>query len=304
MSEVMEFGFDDAKVIKHQGIDQFSLKKDGEKARISIVAFKKFSDTVAAIKAKEKGAAAGKDGPIPLTDEEKAELIKKIDTKLAAQLTKEVKDLTEIDRLDIKAPRFAYAWTHYDQRKREQGGVGTIRCHSTYDGNTLIKPELCCNKFGDAEQTVATVVMKYFVDDQGQVEMDIFKMKKGIEFSVWRMSAKKFKGLDATYKDAQNDKRFCIDLRVTLQGDPQFKNFKIENCGTATWAREDMDAAMRLWVLDQGLRAWKHVANNLGFEMTKEKLVERLSGAAPAAVATEAQADQPKLVASYDELLT
>lgn len=298
MSDVMEFGFDDAKVIKSQGIDQFKLTKTGERARISVISFKKFHDSVLSLKTKEKAA--------PLTDEEKAQYISKIDSKLAENLKKEIKDLSEVDRLDIKNPRFSYAFTHFDQRKKDQGGVGTIRCISKYDGNNLIQPEICCNKFGDAEQTVATVVMRYPVDADLQVEMDIFKMKKMVEFSVWRMSAKKFKNLESTYIDARNDKRFCIDLRVTLEGDPQWKNYKIENAGSATWAREDMDAAVRMWVLDQGLRAWKHVANNLGFEMTKEKLTERLSGAsAPAAsVAIEAQADQPKLVESYDSLLT
>lgn len=295
MSDAVEFGFDDAKVIKHQGIDQFKLSKPGERARISVISFKKFHDSVLALKTKEKGA--------PLTDEEKAGYISKIDSKLADNMKKEVKDLTEVDRLDIKQPRFLFAYTHFD---KNEGGVGTIRCLSKYEGNTVVKPEICCDKFGDAEQTVACVVLKYPVDDECQVELDIFKMKKMTEVTVWRMSSKKFKNLESTYVDARNDKRFCIDLRVQLEGDPKFKNLKIEAPGGATWAREDMDPGLRHWVLDQGLRSWKHVSNSLGFEMTKDKLSERLSGtkSASASIAAEAQADQPKLVASYDELLT
>jgi hypothetical protein len=297
MSEAMEFGFDDAKVIKHQGIDQFKLSKTGERARISVISFKKFQDKVIAMKAKEKGS--------PLSDAEKADIISKIDKKLADQLGKPVEQLTEVDRLDIKQPRFLLAYTHYDKTDIKDGGVGTIRCLSGYEGNTLVKPELCCNKFGDAEQTVGTVVMKYPVDDNMQVEMDIFKMKKMTEFAVWRMSAKKFKNLESTYIEAHNEKKFCIDLRVQLEGDPKFKNLKIEAGGGATWAREDVDPAIRAWVLDQGLRAWKHVANNLGFEMNKEKLAERLGGAkASPQIAAEAQAEQPKLVESYESLLT
>jgi hypothetical protein len=295
MSDAVEFGFDDAKVIKHQGMDQFKLSKSGERARVSVISFKKFHDSVLGLKTKEKGSA--------LTDEEKAGYIQKIDLKLAENLKKDPKELTEVDRLDIKQPRFLFAYTHFD---KNEGGVGTIRCLSKFEGNTLIKPELCCDKFGDAEQTVATVVMKYPVDADCQVEMDIFKMKKMTEVTIWRMSAKKFKNLESTYIDARNDKRFCIDLRVTLDGDPKFKNLKIENAGGATWAREDMDPAIRQWVLDQGLRAWKHVANNLGFEMSKDKLAERLSGVKTAStqIAAEAEAAQPKLVESYDSLLT
>ena len=299
MSEAMEFGFDDAKVIKNQGIDQFKLSKDGERARIAVISFKKFHDSVISLKSKERMATGG----TALSDEEKADMIAKIDKKLAENLKKDVKDLTEVDRLDIKVPRFQFAWTHFD---KNEGGVGTIRCLSKYDGNTLIKPELCCDKFGDAEQTVATVVMKYPIDGDCQVELDIFKMKKMTEISVWRMSSKKFKNLESTYKDAFNDKRFCIDLRVKLTGDPKYKNLSIENAGGATFAREDMDPVIRNWVLDQGLRAWKHVANNLGFEMTKDKLAERLSGAksASASISAEAEQAQPKLVESYDQLLT
>jgi hypothetical protein len=297
MSEAMEFGFDDAKVIKHQGIDQFKLSKAGERARISVISFKKFHDSVLSMKTKEKGA--------PLTDEEKAGYIAKIDAKLAENLKKEVKDLTEVDRLDIKQPRFLFAYTHFD---KNEGGVGTIRCLSKYEGNTVVKPEMCCDKFGDAEQTVGTVVMQYPTDDDLQVELEIFKARKMTSISVWRMSSKKFKNLESTYVDARNDKRFCVDLRVQLEGDPKYKNLKIEVASGATWAREDMDAAVRHWVLDQGLRAWKHVANNLGFEMSKDKLAERLSGgggkSSSAQIAAEAQADQPKLVESYDSLLT
>jgi hypothetical protein len=297
MSEAMEFGFDDAKVIKHQGIDQFKLSKAGERARISIISFKKFHDTVFNMKAKEKGA--------PLTDAEKADIIVKVDKKLAEQLSKPIDQLTEVDRLDIRQPRFLYAYTHYDKTDIKDGGVGTIRCLSKYEGSTLAKAELCCDKFGDAEQTVGVVVMKYPVDDNMQVEMDIFKMKKMIEFSVWRMSAKKFKNLEPTYAEARNEKHLCIDLRVQLEGDPKFKNLKIEAGGGATWAREDMDPAIRIWVLDQGLRAWKHVASNLGFEMSKEKLAERLSGGRSSSqVAVEAQASQVKLVEDYGSLLT
>ncbi len=302
MSNVMEFGFDDAKVIKHQGIEQFKLSTPGERARVSIIAFKKFHDTILGIKAREKGSA--------LTDEEKAAILARTDEKLAAQLNKTVKDLTEADRLDIKQPRFSFAYTHFDQNK---GGVGTIRCLSTYEGNTLKKPEICCDRFGDADQTVATVVLKYPVDkDSLQVEVDIFKARKMTEVSIWRMSSKKFKSLESAYIDARNDKRFCVDLLCQLDGDPQYKNIKITAGGGATWAREDMDPAVRAWTLDQGLRAWKHVATNLGFEITKDKLIERLAGSSGGSgggqsaqlSAAEEAAAQPKLVADYDALLT
>lgn len=288
MSDIMEFGFDDAKIIKSQSIDKFQQAKPGQRDRISIVSFKKFHDVVLATKAKEKGA--------PLTDEEKATYIAKIDAKLAEQLKKPVAELTEVDRLDIKSPRFGVAFTHFGE------GVGTIRCLSRYEGSTLVKPEICCEKFGDADQTVAVVIMTYPVDNDGKVDLDLLKARKYTNFYIWKMSSKKFKKLEAAYADARNDNRFTIDLRVTLDGDPKYQKQVIEAASGATWAREDMDPSIRTWVLEQGLRAWKHISNHLGFEMTKDKLIERLS-AGPVHSLGDASADTPKLVSGYDALI-
>ena len=292
MSDIMEFGFDDAKVIKNQGVDQFKQTRPGEVSRISVVSFKKFHDVVLASKAREKGSA--------LTDAEKTELITKIDSKLAEQLKKEVSQLTEVDRLDIKHPRFSFAYTHY------KDGVGTIRCLSKFENGVCVKPEVCCDKIGDADQTVATVVMTYPMDRDEQVDEDLLKQKKYTGIYVYKMSSKKFKKLESAYLDARNDKRLVVDLKVTLDGDPKYQKQNIAAGPNAIWARDGMDPALRSWVLDQGLRAWKHVQNSLGFEMQKDKLIERLGqagGSAGALNAGAASAEAPKLQSSYDELL-
>lgn len=292
MSDIMEFGFDDAKVIKNTGVDQWKQTRPGEVSRVSVVSFKKFHDVVLAGKAKEKGS--------PLTDQEKAELIAKIDTKLAEQLKKEPSQLTEIDRLDIKHPRFSYAFTHYKE------GVGTIRCLSKYEGNVCVKPEVCCDKIGEADQTVATVIMTYPVDRDEQVDEDLLKQKKYTGIYIWKLSAKKFQKLNSAYADARNDKRVVVDLKVTLDGDPKYQKQIITPGPNAIWARDGMDPALRHWVLDQGLRAWKHVQNSLGYEMPKDKLLERLGqagGASGQLGSGAASAAAPQLQSSYDELL-
>lgn len=291
-SNVMEFGFDDAKVIKTVGVEVFKQNRPGEKHRVSVIAFKKIHDDILMRKAREKGA--------PLSDEEKAQLLVKIDQKIAEQLSKPVEQLTEADRLDIKKPRFSVAFTHYGE------GVGTIRCLSKYEGSTMVKPEECCNRFGDADQKVGTVIMTYPTDDKGQVDGDLLKMRKYTNFYIWVLSAKKFKKLEAAYTDAKNDKRDVIDLRVTLDGDPKFQKQQIEAASTAFWAREDCDPEVRAWILDQGLRAYKHVSNNLGFEMKLDKLMEKLgvSGSGSAQISSGAQAETPKLITSYDDLIS
>lgn len=294
---IMEFGFDDAKVIKNQGIELFKQAKKGERTRVSIISFKKFHDVVIAAKQREKVGPDGK--MIPLTDQEKADFIAKIDSKLAQQLGKSVDQLTDADRLDIKQPRFKYGFTHYGE------GVGTIRCLSKYEGTTLVKPDICCDKFGDAEQTVAMVVMTYPVDDNLQVDEDLLKARKYTNFFIWKMGSKKFKKLETAYVEARNDKRFVIDLSVQLDGDPKYQGQVITSLSGAYWAREGGDPAVRAWVLDQGLRAWKHVDNNLGFEMSKDKLLEKLGGGGGghAAIGSGDAAEAPKLIQDYNALL-
>jgi hypothetical protein len=287
MSDVIDFSFDEAKVIKPQGIELFKQTRSGEKHRVSLISFKKFHDVILATKAKEKGA--------PLSDAEKAEFISKIEKNLADKLGKPEKELTEIDRLDITSPKFSYAFTHYGD------GVGTIRCLSKYEGNNVLKQEICCDKYGDADQTVATVCMTYPVDSNFGVDEDLLKARKYTNIYVWRLGSKKFQKVDQTYKTAKEDNKLVIDLKVTLDGDPKYQKQTIEAAASAFWARDGVDPAIRTWVLEQGLRAYKHVGDNLGYAMSKEKLLERLSGSAPAFSGGEEE--KPKLSSGYNSLL-
>lgn len=288
-SEVMEFSFDDGKVIKNNAVDLFKQTRSGEKTRLSLISFKKFSDGVLASKARDKGAA--------LTDAEKADFIAKVDKKLAEQLGKTVEALTEVDRLDIKAPRFAFAYTHY------RDGVGSVRCASKYEGSNVVRPELCCNKLGDADQTVAAVIMSYPVKDGMQVDEELLAARKYVNFYIWRMSAKKFRKLEDAYKEARGDDKFTIDLIVTLDGDPKYQKQQIVPGSNAVWAKGKLDSEARNWVLDQGLRMWKHVPNNLGYEMKMDKLAEKLGMGSPSLSGGDAT-EAPRLVSSYDDLIS
>lgn len=286
---IVDFGFDDAKVIKPQGIERFKQDRSGHTDRISLICFKTFAESVIAAKTREKGS--------PLTDDEKGDLIKKIDAKLADNLKKKVEELTEVDRLDIKNPRFSFAYTHY------QDGVGSIRCLGKWQGSTLVTPGLCCRKMGDAGQQVATILLRYPVTSEGQVDPDLLKKRQYTNVEVWRMSAKKFKQVEGVYIDARANNIPVIDMKVTLDGDPKFQKQRIENGLTAFWAREDCDPEIRSWVLDQGLRAYKHVSKELGFAMSAEKLAEKLGGASGALASGDAGASTPKLQPSYNDLL-
>lgn len=291
---IVEFGLDDAGTVKNAGIEPWKQQRPGEISRVSVISFKTFADCYFAQKRKE----TGKD----LSDDEKRELIKKIDAKLATQLNKPVDQLTQADRLELKQPKFAYSFTHY------RDGIGTIKCLSKYEGITLAKPEICCEKMGDADQTVGMVIMTYPVDRDGQIDEDLLLQKKYTNFHVWKMSPKKFKNFESAYKDARRDGRFTVDLKVTLDnGDVKFQKQHIEAGGNATWAKERMvEAGIKAWVLDQGLRAWKYVQDNLGYSMSRDKLVERLAGGAPGGGSPQMAAgsgEAPKLNAvNYDEL--
>lgn len=287
MSEYTEFSFDDGKVIKNTNVNTFKQTKPGEKTRVSIVSFKKYSDTVLASKAREKGSA--------LTDQEKEDFITKIDKKLAEQLGKSVDQLSETDRLDIKSPRFAFAWTHYLE------GSGSFKCLSKYEGMNVVRPEACCNKLGDAQQTVGTIIMSYPVNDGLAVDEELLAAKKYVQFMVWKLSSKKFRQVEDAYKDARSDDRFTVDLMVTLDGDPKFQKQQITAGSNAVWAKGKIDSDTRSWVLDQGLRLWKSVPGTIGFEMKLEKVHEKLGLSNGSSGGSDS--DSPKLISSYDDLL-
>lgn len=290
-NNIMDIGFDDAKVVKQQGVDKFKQEKHGKPDRVSIIVFKTFLDGVLASKAREKGE--------PLTDQEKADYATKVETRLAEQIGKKPGELTEVDRTDIKNPRFSVAMTHF------RDGIGTIRCLSQYEGNTLKKAALCCEKMGDADQSVATIILRYPIDDNVQVDPDLLKKRRFTFVEIWKLPPKKFKKVESVYVENRANKMYVIDLKVTLDGEPKFQKQLIETAMTAYWAREDTDPEIRAWVLDQGMRAYKYVSRELGFEMKADKLAERLGMPAgsgnPSLGAASAAA--PIVVGDYDRLL-
>jgi len=293
-SDVMEFGFDDGKVVQVSGYERFTQSRPGELSRISVISFKKHVDAVLKHKAKEKGS--------PLTDEEIADIVKKVDVKLAERMGKDVKDLTEVDRLNIESPKFAAAYTHFGD------GFGTIRCLSKRDGKTITHRAVCCStkKLDDAQQHVGCVILKYPIDEDGEADLELLNQKKYTTIELYRMSAKKYKKFESTYASARKNDFKVIDIKVTLDGDSKYQKQNFENGMTAAWARkEGIKPEIRQWILEEGLRAWKHVEKELGFELTAEQLQQRISGGGSSNQlgSGEASAEAPKLQQGYDDLL-
>lgn len=292
-SDAMEFGLEESKLIKTNAVEFFKQTRAKEISRVSFIAFKKYEDGILAQKTGEKGSA--------LSDEEKLEILTKMNGKLAEKLGKDVKDLTEVDRLNISAPRFAFNFTHY------KDGVGTIKCLSKYEGGVLVKPEVCCDKIGQAEQTIGTVLMQYPLTSDGDIDEDMLRARKYTNIFLYKMSANKFKKVLQTYKDCAKDQRLVIDLKLVLDGDPKFQKQEISSGSNATWARDQaVDPLLKHWVLDQGLRAWKHLGKNLGFDMKRDVLLEKLGmggGGSSGGALSEGSGEAPKLVSGYGDLI-
>ena len=288
MSDIMDFGFEDSKVIRSSNAEYFKQTKPNERTRISIVSFKRFADIEIAKKQRDKGAL--------LSDTEKADLASKLDKKIAEQLGKAVKELTEVDRLDVKSPRFAVSNTHY------KDGLGTIRCMSKWEGSTLVRQESCCEKLGDPDQTIATIVMTYPVDNSLQVEADIFSAKKYVNFYVWRMTSKKFQKLESTYRSAREDGKSVIDIKVQLDGDPKYQKQNFESVN-AHWAKEEVNPEIRQWVLEQGLRLFKNVDSALGYRMPMAMMMEKLGLGSGSGSEHHSGEDKPKLIRNYNDVI-
>lgn len=302
MSDVMEFGFDDGKVIKNAGIDEFKLSKSGEKARITLIAFKKYSDGILVKKAKERWEGLSEEDrvkkPLSLalfTDQEKLEIIQNIDKKLAERLSKPVADLREIDRLDTTSPKFWMGFTHFRE------GVGTFRCMGQYKGSTLVEPGKCCDDNGDAEQKAVTIILKYPIGEHMQPNMDLMKQRLYTEVLLYRLSAKQYNRLEGTFLEARQEGKERMDLKVTLDGDPKFKKHLYES-SQCFWGKDNFDVETKDWILDQGLRASKHCPNNLGMELKLQQYLEKV-GQSPTAMASGANEDRPKMVGGYGSLI-
>ncbi len=304
MSDVMEFGFDDGKVIKNSGIDEFKIEQKGGRARISLVAFKKYSDAILVRKVKERwenmseSERAGKSLSLSLfTDQEKLDIISKVDAKLAEKLGVPVEKLREIDRLDTESPKFWMAHTHF------RDGVGTFRCMGTYKGSTLLEAGRCCDDNGEAEQRAVTIVLKYPVDEKLIPNEQMMKDRLYTEILLYKLSAKQYNRLESTFLEAREDGKPRMDLKVTLDGDPKYKKHVYET-STCFWGKENFDPATRDWILDQGLRATKHCPNNLGAELKLQAYLEKI-GQSPAAMGSGAAEDRPKSMAggNYKSLI-
>jgi hypothetical protein len=289
MEDVMEFGFDEAKVIQTSSIEKFKQDRTGKVDKVSIIAFRKFSDQVLRKKTIEKNS--------PLTDEEKADVLRKVDAKLSERLKKDVSELTEIDRLDLSLPRFAMARTHYGD------DVGTIRCLSTWDGNTITRRALCCDRLDEADQTVGTIVVRYPIDKEGTVDIDLLKQRKYTAIEIWKMGAKKFKRVESVYNEARANQMNIIDLRVELDGEQKYQKQIISTSMHATWARQDIPEEIRQWLLNEGLKAFKHIEKELGFQMKPETLSQKLLGSSSSSGSSAANAPAPALQASYNSFL-
>lgn len=302
MSDVLEFGFDDGKVIKNTGVDEFKIEQKGGRARISLIAFKKYSDAILVKKARERWEnmseeeRKGKTLSLGLfTDQEKLEIIQKIDEKLAERLGKPVNQLREIDRLDTSSPKFWMAHTHYKE------GVGTFRCFGSYRGSTLIEAGRCCEDCGDAEQRAVTVILKYPLDERGRPNEDLMKQRLYTEILLYKLSAKQYTRLESTFLEAREEGKERMDLKVTLDGDPKYKKHLYESA-QCFWGAEGFDPGTRDWILEQGLRASKHCPNNLGMELKLNQYLEKI-GQSPAAMASGAADDKPRLQGGYKSLI-
>ena len=292
--DAFEFGLDSAQVVTVNSVEKFEQKASKQKNIVSIICFRKYSDGVLAKKTMEKGS--------PLTDEEREEFIKKVDEKIAANLGKTVEELTEMDRLDTSSPRFAMSRTHYIETNK----VGTIRCLSTYNSSgEIVKKAQCCKVDPkEAQQVVATGVVVYPTDND-EVDLDLLAMKKQLNFFIWKLSATKFKKIEALYKNARNDKKPFIDLSVELDGEAKYQKQNIATMGgLASFLRDDLKKEsgvdVKSHILERGMKIFKSTDDVLGFKMDAAKLAEKLSGGAKNT--TSEQESRPQTVV-YNNIL-
>lgn len=291
MSDIVEFSFEDGNVVNPNSFEAWKQTSAKKPNIISIISFKSYLEMKIAISTKEKGKA--------LSEQEKAELSMEIDAKLAEKYGKKVEDLTTVDRLNFRAPKFQMARTHY------KDGIGTIRCTSTFNGNTMVKSDVCCEKIGDPDQTVGAPIIVYPTNQNGTVNTRVLNEKEMTEFFIWKLSAKKYRSVELEYTNARTDNQFVIDLNVTLDGEAKYQKQIIKKATQAVWAKEsEINPEVRTWILEQGLRLNRSVEQFLGYKMKRQDLLEKLGLAGGGD--DDSQDRKPKQISTndYKDVLT
>jgi hypothetical protein len=115
------------------------------------------------------------------------------------------------------------------------------------------------------------------------------------------MTPAKFKKIESVYADARKNKYPVIDIKLELDGDPKYQKLVFQNGYTASWLDDDVTEDVRRWILDQGIKAQKHVKGVLGYDMKKDALIQKLRGGSES---PEGNASRPQLASGYDKLIS
>jgi hypothetical protein len=300
---VMQFGFDDAEAVVNTELPVFLQSASERKSRISVISFKSHVQVWI-----DKFVAENK--ALPSTDEIN-EQRKKIDEKLADHLKKPVDELTEVDRLNIQVPAFASAMVHYKQ------GVGSVQCLSKWEKGSRVTNEICCDRMDEPKQKIGCAIAHYVgLDENLDPNMDVLRLKQGLKFNAWMMNPSKYTSVKVSYNDGRRQLRemeentgkklpAVFDLRCELDGDPKFQNQKLSHMG-CKWAHSTVPKEVQNFVLAQGLKIFKMLEKGnkqMGYEISKEKLAEKLSSGSSSSGSSQDTADKPQLNSNYDELI-
>lgn len=194
------------------------------------------------------------------------------------------------DRIAILNPGdVTVAHIHY------QEGIGFVICNSEYQkgaaSTTLLKPASCCELLPEATVRIATLILQYHTDSNGQLVQPF-----GFSRKIWYLSENKFAALGRLNNEFPLDKH---DLYITCEDD-QWQKLQFQPTRESIYASEPFAKAghrksVEEWAAAMGPR----IPKSLGRRLTAQELHERVGKAKPAA--GPSTVDVP--VASLDALL-
>jgi hypothetical protein len=165
----------------------------------------------------------------------------------------------------------------------------------------VVKPEICCQRLGDATQTIGVLIVRYPLKNDLSVDVDMVNAFQGLDFFIWKISSKKFHQIEDAYRSARTVDRHIIDLIVTLDGDPKYQKQSITACENAMWEGDNINIETQNWILNLGLRLWKHAAPAIGVEIELDKLHEKFG--LPSGSHMGGHTEIQRIVSNYDDFL-
>lgn len=175
---------------------------------------------------------ASNNGQKKLARDEQVKIAKAALAKKAESLSKQVGELTAVDKLDLTSAHFKTFKAHY------QEGVGYVLSRLGKDG---VEADQVWKRLPEPKTYITTLLLVYPTDTEGNINLESFmsqvKQHK-VKILPWRFSTKVYDTIWKLQDGLRADGQTLASKDFKLECDnPQYQGVTIQTAGPATWQK-------------------------------------------------------------------